>query len=153
MMNEKPKNTEVLTKEIETVASGRYQRLDRDSNRMIEIYGQLINLSQIPKNTSKTRNEKEALQLAVYASEFVNCCEGLLQLCSELKQAYILHDYEVLQRLNEKTWNENQQKERQILETMFPEQIITDKQSTLTELQQYIDVTNLTCRSQVNHPK
>jgi hypothetical protein len=48
----------------------------------------------------KTQSEKDALQIAVCAADIVQSCEGLLQLTSDLKTAYILYDYE---RLSEQT--------------------------------------------------
>lgn len=136
-----------IRKESEETASKRYQRLDRDTNRLIEIYGQMIQLSQLSEKTTGIRNEKEALQLAICASEFVTCCEGLFQLCSELKQSYLLHNFQLLQQLNEKNWEENQSKEEKILKTLFKvgdKKLNTlDKQQAFTELQSFIDLTNL----------
>jgi carboxypeptidase C (cathepsin A) len=42
----------------------------------------------------KTQNEKDALQIAVCASEFVQSCESLLRLTADLKSNYMLYDYE-----------------------------------------------------------
>jgi len=136
-----------VRKESEETANKRYQRLDHDTNRLIEIFGQMIQLSQLSDKTTGISNEKEALQLAIYASEFLTCCEGLLQLCSELKQSYLLHNFQLLQQLNEKNWEENQSKEEKILKALFKlddkKMNTFDKQQAFTELQSFIDLANL----------
>lgn len=62
---------------------------------------------------------RDGLQLSVYSSEFVGLCQSLLRLCSELKQGYMLHDFELLQSLNQEQLRQNMSRETQLCQLMF----------------------------------
>lgn len=141
-------------KDIETIAANRYQRLDRDANRLLELYDQIISLSTVVDTKKNERDAlqlsvRDGLQLSVYASEYVGLCESLLQLCSELKQGYMLHDFDLLQKLNIKNLTQNIAKEKHLCQMLFNADDVKDRQQAFTELQQSIDVYQLKKKKQV----
>lgn len=70
-------------------------------------------------NKNKTINLRDGLQTSVGAAQLVLSAESLLSLITELKQAYLLYDFERLNKLTEnqiKFYEEQQQKAEKILE-------------------------------------
>src|SRR5690606_3212397 len=133
-------------RKIMQLTESRHRRLENEISTLTDVLKSLIQSSKISfeepqkplidspsKDKKKEKpplsditNKREGLQIAVNAAQIVNSAESLLTLVSELKQAYLLSDFERLNAHVEKQRREYIEKDKQAKKIIEQLQINVD---------------------------